>query len=116
MENVNARVLLVIDKMGFKKGELASKLGVSAALITHIYSGRNKAGLDLIQKLLLEFPELDERWLLLGEGDMIKANKGPSVKDLKGKIELIKDRIKLQQHASYDLGKMLDDIINELGS
>ncbi len=115
MENINARVLMVMGKMGFKKGELANRLGVSAAVITHIYSGRNKAGLDLIQKLLVVFPELDERWLLLGEGNMIKATQRPSMVEIKSKMEAAKDRMKLQQNALYDLGRMLDEISKELG-
>jgi plasmid maintenance system antidote protein VapI len=114
MENINARVQLVVDKMGFKKGELANRLGVSAAVITHIYSGRNKAGLDLIQKLLVEFPDIDERWLLIGEGNMLKEKKGTSLIDFKAKIELAKDRMKLQQHAMYDIGTLMDDILREI--
>lgn len=52
--------------------KFADELGVIRSSISHIISGRNKPGLDLIQKLLTTFPEVDADWLLLGKGKMIQ--------------------------------------------
>jgi transcriptional regulator with XRE-family HTH domain len=53
---------------------LASLLEVQRSNISHILNGRNKPGASLIEKMLLVFPELNARWLLTGEGNMLETS------------------------------------------
>lgn len=72
MDDLNKRIIEIMIKMGHSKSSFARELDVSLPLITHITTGRNKPGLELIQKLLLRFPELSPEWILVGNGDMFR--------------------------------------------
>lgn len=65
------RIKKYIDYKGVTAGELAVTLDVQRSNISHILNGRNMPGAAFIEKLLLKFPDLDARWLLTGEGEMI---------------------------------------------
>ena len=41
--------------------------------ISHILSGRNKPSLDFVLKVIEAYPDLNESWLLKGEGEMLKT-------------------------------------------
>jgi transcriptional regulator with XRE-family HTH domain len=68
------RIQEFIDNKGISAGELASLLEVQRSNISHILNGRNKPGASLIEKMLLVFPELNARWLLTGEGNMLETS------------------------------------------
>lgn len=53
---------------GLNASGLADKLAIQRSSISHILSGRNKPSLDLILKIISEFPDVDFYWLLLGKG------------------------------------------------
>ncbi|MGZ8505930.1 MAG: helix-turn-helix domain-containing protein [Bacteroidia bacterium] len=57
----------------------ADEIGVNRPAISHIISGRNKPGVDLIQKVLKRFPEVSTDWLLMGTGSMLPVNVNPAV-------------------------------------
>lgn len=77
MDELNKRIVEIMVKFNHSKSSLAQELGTSLPLITHITSGRNKPGIELLQKVLISFPEIDPYWLLLGNGNMIKAKPKP---------------------------------------
>ncbi len=72
MDELNKRIVEIMVRFNHSKSSLASELGVSLPLITHITSGRNKPGIELLQRVLLKFPDIDPYWLLLGQGNMLK--------------------------------------------
>ena len=51
-----------------KPSELADKINVNRATISHILSGRNKPSLDFILKVTKAFSDVDIYWLLNGKG------------------------------------------------
>lgn len=53
----------------------ADEIGVQRSSISHILSERNKPSLELVQKLLTRFRDLNSDWLLFGIGKMTKENK-----------------------------------------
>ncbi len=55
-------------------GELADTLEVQRSNISHVLNGRNKPGANFIEKLLLNFPDIDARWLMTGIGEMLVTN------------------------------------------
>jgi len=61
-----------MDYKSISAGELSSILGVQRSNISHILNGRNKPGATFIEKLLLNFPDLNARWLFTGEGKMLE--------------------------------------------
>lgn len=72
---INLRINQLIEKLGYNKSSFAAKIGVSQPIITHITNGRNNPGLEVIQKILLNCPEINPEWLILGNGEMILDNK-----------------------------------------
>ena len=52
----------------------ADVLGVQRSGISHILSGRNKPGFDLIEKILIKFPDVSAEWLITGKGKMYKES------------------------------------------
>ncbi len=67
------RIKEFIDYKGISAGELADLLDVQRSNISHILNGRNKPGAVFLERFLLTFPEINARWLLTGEGEMINV-------------------------------------------
>jgi len=74
------RVKLLLSVKNLSSAQLAEMIGVQRSGISHILSGRNKASLDFVLKVLDAFPELNEIWLLKGEGEMLKTT--PTQQDI----------------------------------
>ena len=55
----------------------ADILGVQRSGISHILSGRNKPGFDLMEKILIKFPDINAEWLITGKGKMYKEEPTP---------------------------------------
>ena len=55
----------------------ADILGVQRSGISHILSGRNKPGFDLMEKILVKFPDINAEWLITGKGKMYKESVAP---------------------------------------
>lgn len=91
MDLLNKRIIEVMVKLNHSKSSFASALEVSLPLITHITTGRNKPGIELIQRILTVFNEINPRWLLLGEGEMYeKATEKIDYSELKVQLNQFK--------------------------
>lgn len=72
------RLSVFIKDEGLTSGRLAEIIGVQPSSISHILSGRNKPGFDFISKLLQRFPNLNPKWLILGEEPMYVRDDAPA--------------------------------------
>ncbi len=109
------RIKNFIDAKGISAGELAAVLDVQRSNISHILNGRNKPGASFIEKLLLEFPDLNARWLLTGEGDMFSGK--VSVDDNRQqKLPLAEETIKQQPLTEKPVKKNIVPIVPEENS
>lgn len=72
MKDLGARLLAVMEFYNLSRTEFAARLGVSPAVLSHISSGRNKPGLEMVVELLNRFPEVSADWLLLDKGSMLR--------------------------------------------
>lgn len=70
---INERIKSIMEHYSINATELANKLKVQRSGISHILSGRNKPGLDFLEKLLLHFTEISAEWLVTGQEEMVKA-------------------------------------------
>lgn len=59
-----------MDEKGVSSSAFADAIDVQRSSISHILSGRNKPSLDLIQKILNRYSDIDPGWLLTGKGNM----------------------------------------------
>jgi transcriptional regulator with XRE-family HTH domain len=99
MEDLSKRILEVMAHLKLSKVDFAQKLGISSAVLSHISSGRNKPGLDLIVGILTHYNQVSADWLLLGNGVMIRDNSDREVVD-----QLLKliDEVKLLNEMNYN--------------
>ncbi len=100
------------------KSSFATVLGVSLPIITHITTGRNKPGLDIIQKLLTHFEQISPDWLLLGTGEMYREKPkqkdvGPLVAQINTLFEEL-NTIQKSQETVIQYHKILFDEIKHL--
>lgn len=80
---MNKRLLEIIKyKTGGKQTEFAAFMGWSPAYLAKLLAG-GSFGLRPIVAILTNLPEIDARWLLLGEGNMIEENR---LNDLKRSV------------------------------
>ncbi len=70
MDELNKRVVEVMEHFSNSKSDFALKLGIGLPTIAHIFSGRNKPGVDILQKILLTYPTVNATWLMIGKGEM----------------------------------------------
>lgn len=110
MNELNNRLVVLMDKFGYKKSEWAELLNVSPAVISHIYNNRNKAGVEMVQMMLHKFPEVSERWLLLGEGEMLKVENTGSSQVVREKLLALNRKIQAQKGHLKDTAELLEEI------
>ena len=67
------RLEIVLDFYGLTASAFADKIGVQRSSLSHLLSGRNKPSLDLILKIIQNFPEVDLYWILNGKGNFPKT-------------------------------------------
>lgn len=63
------RIEHIAHKFGLNPSKFADEIGVQRSAISHILSGRNRPSLDLIQKILTRWPEVNPGWLITGKGN-----------------------------------------------
>lgn len=64
------RLAILIREEELTSGRLAEILDVQPSSISHLLSGRNKPGFDFISKLIQRFPNVNPKWIILGEEPM----------------------------------------------
>lgn len=62
--DLNKRIEQIIIDKGLSPSYFADTIGIQRSSISHILSGRNKPSLDIIQRILKIFPDIDRDWLL----------------------------------------------------
>ena len=121
LNELSVRFLKVLEFLIDKKyvsdnKDFASKISVSASLITEISKGRSNVGLTAIQNTVLAFP-IDSDWLLTGRGCMFRDSEETG--DASGSLQT--DFLSVPESASflYRMYKEKDDenksLIEELG-
>jgi phage repressor protein C with HTH and peptisase S24 domain len=74
-EPFHQRLNLLIERLenGVQR-RFAQKVGVLSGVIGDMLGKKkSKPGFDIVGKIVHAYPEINERWLLLGEGDMLKS-------------------------------------------
>ena len=64
--DISNRIQELIRKNQLNAAKFADRIGVQRSNLSHVLTGRNKPGLDFIEKVLLEFPDIDANWLISG--------------------------------------------------
>ncbi|MBQ6100925.1 MAG: helix-turn-helix transcriptional regulator [Bacteroidales bacterium] len=91
---INERVIEAINhilssKIESNKAVLAEKFGVKPAKFSEILNKRMKAGMDIIQKLCINYG-ISADWLITGEGDMLRSDGSEKTSSPPGQAEVIR--------------------------
>jgi transcriptional regulator with XRE-family HTH domain len=108
------RIKQFMDYMTLSAAELADQIGVQRSNVSHVMTGRNNPSSLFLEKLLLTFPELDARWLIVGEGQMLRGindetRKVAEVKNLF--TEVIEKKVQVAQSPHRDTAKEIARIV-----
>ena len=68
-ETVKERLILFIKSINIGQGAFEKAVGLSNGYINNITKG---IGADKLQKIICKYPQLNQTWLLTGEGEMLK--------------------------------------------
>jgi transcriptional regulator with XRE-family HTH domain len=63
------RIKKIIQNNNLTSAQFADKIGVTRSSLSHVLSGRNKASLEYVLKIIKAFPHIDSNWLLTGDGN-----------------------------------------------
>jgi len=71
--DLNKKIEQIIVDKGLSPSYFADAIGIQRSSISHILSGRNKPSLDIVQRILKVFPDIDRDWLLF-DSDSLSQN------------------------------------------
>ena len=78
---VKERLILFIKSKGLSQKKFEEAVGLSNGYVNNISKG---IGADKLQNILCVFPDLNQQWLLTGEGDMLNKGGDPNAKSVGG--------------------------------
>ena len=77
--NLSAKIELLIQTKKLSASQFADTLGIPRSSVSHILSGRNKPSLDVVQKILIAFPEIPAEELLDDKRELTITVSDPKV-------------------------------------
>lgn len=101
---IQERLHLILKMHNISPAAFADKLGVQRSNVSHVLSGRNKPGLDFLNKIIQHFPRVNAHWLLSGEmpGD---SNEITPTGDIKQEVAPVKQELR---NSKIDLVKIVE--------
>jgi len=113
--SINQRVMSIMETKHLTRSSFAALLETSLPVLTHISSGRNKPGLEFIQKVIEKFPEISPDWLLMGKGEMLRAQKEiPKLDKEIDQLNSIQAEIELQKKSISQIEQYNRILIKEI--
>ena len=75
--SIQERIQVILKMHHLTPSAFADKIGVQRSSISHVLSGRNKPGLDFLEKILIQFPRVNAHWLITGKISDVKTISDP---------------------------------------
>ena len=70
MESTIERFELIMKYYSLDKKKFADKVGMKPTTLDHILKGHKKPTIDILKKICSAFPEINEYWIILGQGSI----------------------------------------------
>lgn len=97
MQQIGERIEVLCMALGISRRKFAEVIGENPSTIASIVRGTNPSA-NIICSILDQYPELNERWLLMGEGSIWKKDQVvPELKD-----ERYQEALKQQMESKND--------------
>lgn len=84
------RIAKLMELEQMSPTRFAQLIGIQPSIVSHILNGRNKASLEVAQKILNAFPSVNPDWLIMGTGTMYREelpSRQTSLFDVKPEIQ-----------------------------
>ena len=81
------RIKEVMEYANLSQQDFAARLGISAASLSSIFTGRTNPTNNHVSAIHRAFPEINVNWIMFGEGNMI-CGKAQSEEQEEGAIDL----------------------------
>jgi transcriptional regulator with XRE-family HTH domain len=91
MLSIKERFALFVDKSRIPKTEIEKKIGVSNGFVGKIVNGKSSFSVDILERIITEFPNLNPLWLVEGSGQMFREQEIMKEENLE---ELIERKVK----------------------
>jgi transcriptional regulator with XRE-family HTH domain len=117
---MNHRIELLIKLKNISPAQFADELDVQRANVSHILNGRNKPSLDFVQRIIRRYPDVNIRWLLFGEGEILSLsqqedeNKGIDKKAESGPAKPAAQAVAMKLFPDEDTSPAIEIIPEEL--
>lgn len=69
---MKTRIKELISREKLNSAQFSTEIGIAPSSLHHIVSGRNNPSLDVIQKILERYPQINAEWLINGKGPVFK--------------------------------------------
>jgi len=119
---INERFGLIMKKSNLNYRSFSKQVSSADTVIANIVKGRNKPSFDLLEKVIINFPFVDIKWLMTGKGEMLvkqfssvgeammssaddSEDKDEIIKVLRETIEVQKDYISVLKNQVENLKK-----------
>lgn len=76
-----------MEGLGYTGYTFSKELGTSEAVISNIRKGKNPPNVQLIERMLNKYEDLDPQWLMTGQGRMFRSR--PGLGDEGGRTEAL---------------------------
>jgi transcriptional regulator with XRE-family HTH domain len=83
--SIQERLQLVLKMHNLSPSAFADQIGVQRSALSHVLTGRNKPGLDFLEKILNHFPRVNAHWLITGIAPKDNLVEGKVLKTLSPK-------------------------------
>ncbi len=94
------RIRRIMNLEGLNQHEFSSKLGISPASLSSIFTGRTKPTNNHVQAIHRVFPEINIIWLLFGDGPMFSTDSQESDGSIVSRVEMLDEHDKDGEEAS----------------
>lgn len=113
MQDINQRIRLIMDNMQMTASAFADSLHIPRPAMSHVLNGRNKPGLEFIEKISRTYPSIRIEWILTGEGEMMKKSKAAAVEQITQQfIETPNNPPRVQMDIFSELQRMNDPSVD----
>ena len=92
---MNKRFKLWLESQNLNANSLSKLVDLNRSSISHIVNGRNKPSVDMLEKILSIYPNLNLNWLISGFGSMNIDQNTSDKKEINKVVVFYKD-------SSYD--------------
>ncbi len=88
---IRDRIEKIVRDEGITSSKFADEIGSQRSSISHILSGRNNPGFEILQNILNRYRNINAEWLMQGIGNMYKS--GGTTTNTNAKEEIKQEQI-----------------------